>query len=59
MYESLFVIITLLYATAILSLIFNHSISFSFNYNLILKNVIPKENISHNSGLNSLIAYPL
>ena len=34
------------------SLLLNPSIYFSYNFNIILKNDIPKENISHNSGLN-------
>ena len=39
--------------------LFNHYISFSYNYKTILKNDIPKENISDNSGLNSPVPKPL
>jgi len=37
---------------------FNPDIYYSFNNNINLKNVIPSENISDNSGLNSLFPYP-
>ena len=40
------------------SLLFNPYISSSYNYKLILKNDIPKENISDNSGLNSPLFNP-
>ena len=40
------------------SLLFNPYIFYSYNYKLILKNDIPKENISLNSGLNSPLPKP-
>ena len=39
-------------------LLFSPYILFSFSYRLILKNEIPKENISDNSGLNSPVPNP-
>ena len=40
-------------------LLFNPYIFDSSNYKIILKNDIPKENISDNSGLNSPIPKPV
>ena len=40
------------------SLLFNPYIFDSYNYKVILKNDIPKENISDNSGLNSPVPKP-
>ena len=39
-------------------LLFSPNIWSSFSYKLILKNEIPKENISDNSGLNSPVPNP-